>query len=108
MMCGECGHPFRDGEYVVYCSKRGERDKFELLHSLCVQKRHGYIHKCPKCKSEGKLKITYNAYPKGFPDSNWVRDMRTKWVDCDLCEGRGYTKTKKVPVTELVGYRDEV
>lgn len=52
---------------------------------------------CPKCKVIGIQEVTYNAYPSGLPDSGWVYEPKTKTVDCDLCNGEGYTSVKYKP-----------
>lgn len=54
-------------------------------------------HKCPKCDGKGKLQHKYNAYPSGLPDSGWVEEWKYKTVDCDLCNGEGYTVKEYVP-----------
>lgn len=63
-------------------------------------------HECPKCKGDGVLQIRYNAYPNGLPDSGWVEDWKIKTIDCDVCEGHGYTKKEMKPIvkTEVLGY----
>lgn len=63
-------------------------------------------YKCPKCNGEGGEQKRYNAYPSGLPDSGWVEEWKFKYVQCDLCEGHGYTKRELKPVTktEVVGY----
>jgi hypothetical protein len=63
-------------------------------------------YKCPKCEAKGYTTETYDAYPKGFPDSGWATDIRTRKVDCDLCCGHGYTAKEYKPKykTELIGY----
>lgn len=55
------------------------------------------IHKCPKCHGTGKVSIRYNAYPSGLPDSGWVEDWKYKDVECDLCQGEGYTEHEYKP-----------
>ena len=33
-------------------------------------------YKCPKCCGTGSVRIRYNAYPSGLPDSGWVEDWK--------------------------------
>lgn len=54
-------------------------------------------YRCPKCKGTGIQEVTYNAYPSGLPDSGWVYEPKTKTVDCDLCNGEGYTSVEYKP-----------
>jgi hypothetical protein len=54
-------------------------------------------YKCPKCYGEGALRVKYNAYPSGLPDSGWVEDWQYKSVECDLCKGEGYTDKEYRP-----------
>lgn len=49
---------------------------------------------CPKCKGIGIQEVTYNAYPSDFLDSGWVYEPKTKTVECDLCNGEGYTSVE--------------
>ena len=55
------------------------------------------IYKCPKCNGQGFITIEYNGYPSGLPDSGWVYEAAYKDVECDLCEGEGYTAHKYRP-----------
>lgn len=55
------------------------------------------VHKCPKCQGRGYLTERYNAYPSGLPDSDWGQDWRSRNIDCDLCEGEGYTEREYKP-----------
>ena len=59
----------------------------DIKHSLPLPE--GF--ECPKCSGTGTYTETYDAYPKGFPDSGWVSDMKTRLVECDACSGMGYT-----------------
>ena len=63
---------------------------------------------CPKCGGKGSLRVRYNAYPSGFPDSGWVVDWKFKNVECEVCEGHGYTKKqlREVVKTEVLGYKE--
>lgn len=54
-------------------------------------------HRCPKCKGTGTQEVTYNAYPSGLPDSGWVYEPKTETVECDLCNGEGYTSVEYKP-----------
>lgn len=54
-------------------------------------------YECPKCHGEGTQEVTYNAYPSGLPDSGWAYEPKTKTVDCDLCNGEGYTSVEYKP-----------
>lgn len=55
------------------------------------------IYKCPKCQGAGIISVKYNAYPSGLPDSGWVEDWQYKDVECELCQGEGYTDKEYVP-----------
>ena len=55
------------------------------------------IYKCPKCNGQGFITVEYNGYPSGFPDSGWVYEAAYKDVECDLCEGEGYTAHEYKP-----------
>jgi hypothetical protein len=67
---------------------------------------YGKKYRCPKCNTQGGTTEYYNAYPSGLPDSGFVQDMQPKFVECDLCEGHGYTEIEYKPKlkTEVVGY----
>ncbi|WP_291567068.1 MULTISPECIES: hypothetical protein [unclassified Clostridium] len=67
------------------------------LNDLLKKIQKNKIHKCPKCKGEGENIVKYNAYPKGLPDSRWVEDWKYKNVECDLCNGEGYTEKEYKP-----------
>ena len=54
-------------------------------------------YKCPKCNGRGKIKVEYNGYPKGFPDSGFVYEAAFKDIECDLCKGCGYTDKEYRP-----------
>ena len=60
--------------------------------------------KCPKCDGKGEIEVEYNAYPTNLPDSGWVEDMRIKKIECDLCNGEGFTETLKKPKMVQVGW----
>jgi hypothetical protein len=63
-------------------------------------------YKCPKCEAKGYTTETYDAYPRGLPDSGWATDYRTRKIECDLCKGHGYTEREYKPKikTEIIGY----
>lgn len=54
-------------------------------------------YRCPNCNGIGVVRVKYNAYPSGLPDSGWVEDWKYKAVGCDLCNGHGYTVKEYVP-----------
>ena len=60
-----------------------------------IKKEKPYV--CPKCGGTGIQEVTYNTYTSGFPDSGWVYEPKIKTVDCDLCNGEGYTSVKYKP-----------
>lgn len=62
------------------------------------------VYQCPKCKGKGTVRIKYNAYPSGLPDSGFVEDWQYKDIKCDLCEGEGYTEVEYVPKYVQDGY----
>ena len=64
-------------------------------------------HKCPACSGKGTVEYTYNAYPKGLPDSGWVDDFKTAEKECDLCHGLGYTKDKYTAKMEQTGWKKD-
>ncbi|PFT50860.1 MULTISPECIES: hypothetical protein [Bacillus cereus group] len=76
---------------------------FKLSEIIKMQDRP---YECPKCKGEGSLQAKYDAYPKGLPDSGWAQDIKTKIVECEICQGHGYTKKQMRPIvkTEILGY----
>lgn len=57
----------------------------------------GRKYKCPKCNGKGKITVEYNGYPKGLPDSGWVYEAAFKDIECDICEGEGYTREEYKP-----------
>lgn len=66
---------------------------YQIIEQLMAEKPY----ECPKCHGEGTLEEAYNSYPSGFPDSGWVYEPRTETVECDLCNGEGYTSVKYKP-----------
>ena len=67
------------------------------LNQVLKMVQNGRIHKCPKCNGTGIIKIKYNAYPPGLPDSGWVQKWEYKEKECDLCDGEGYTYNEYKP-----------
>lgn len=63
-------------------------------------------HKCPKCDGRGYIIREYNGYPSGLPDSGFVYEPAYDYSVCDVCDGLGWTKTKRKPIveTKIVGY----
>ena len=75
-------------EIMALCDEYGKDTTLgEILSS--IQKRKTY--KCPKCNGTGKITVEYNGYPSGLPDSGWVYEAAYRTVECDLCNGEGYT-----------------
>jgi len=74
------------------------------LKDLLIKIRKDKIYLCPKCNGSGILKIRYNAYPSGLPDSGWVDDWKYKDVECDLCKGEGYNSKEFKPKMEQMGW----
>ena len=66
----------------------------KILIEILEEEQGNKIYKCPKCSGKGLLNVSYNAYPKGLPDSGWVDDIQYKDVCCELCNGEGYTEKK--------------
>ena len=62
------------------------------------------IHKCPKCNGQGFIRVEYNGYPRGLPDSGWVYEAAYKNVECDLCKGEGYTDREYKPKMVQAGW----
>lgn len=69
----------------------------KTLNQILEQELNKTPYKCPKCHGTGKVEIRYNAYPSGMPDSGWVEDWKYKDVECDLCNGKGYTTREYKP-----------
>ncbi|OUO77918.1 hypothetical protein B5F53_11935 [Blautia sp. An249] len=67
------------------------------LGALVKQIQGNKIHKCPKCSGSGKVAVKYDDYPPGLPDSGWAHKWITKYVECDLCHGEGYTEHEYKP-----------
>lgn len=91
--------------------------------SLYYLRLRGLVHKCPKCKTSGKM-----DHPKGKTLSIWVPvDLgdysdcsyngcrgcphcgeKQKFViikvPCDLCDGEGYLKKEPVPIRSVTGW----
>lgn len=63
------------------------------------------IYKCPKCCGKGYISKRYNAYPSGLPDSGWVEDWKWEDIECDLCNGDGYTEHEYKPKMKQVGWK---
>lgn len=58
-----------------------------------LKKRQGNkIYECPKCNGRGVITIEYNIYPDNLPDSGWVYEPGYKDIECNLCDGEGYTE----------------
>lgn len=76
------------------------------LQELLWKVQGNYIYEYPKCEGEGQIMHTYNKYPPGLPDSGFVYEKGIKYVDCELCNSRGFTNRQYKPKykTELVGY----
>lgn len=91
-------------EVVNLCSVYGRNT---TLGELCRIIQEGRIYKCPKCDGAGKLTMKYNAYPSGLPDSGFVYEEGIKTIDCDLCNGEGYTSIKYIPKMVQDGFIPE-
>lgn len=65
------------------------------------------IYKCPKCDGRGYIKIEYNGYPRGLPDSGFVYEAAYKDNKCDLCNGIGYTSKKMQPRMIMDGWTED-
>lgn len=76
------------------------------IEEIISKEKGSCIYECPKCKGEGTIRTTYNAYPTGLPDSGFVYQEGVKYVDCDLCNCKGYTSHEYKPKikTEIIGY----
>ena len=61
------------------------------------QSQGQYKYKCPKCNGRGYNKCMYNGYPDRLPDSGYVFEEAYKDVECDVCNGIGYTKEEMIP-----------
>lgn len=65
------------------------------------------IYKCPKCNGAGKIETFDTAkdhsMDMGFiPPKGWKRP--TKIVECDLCDGEGYTAHEYKPKMQQIGW----
>ena len=101
----------------------------DFFHASCIKpaerERTGYKHRCPKCKTTGladhptQTNTVYESLGGATPDCAWVGckgcgECRTGTrrvtvplkVKCDLCDGRGYTRTlaKVQTKTVVTGY----
>ena len=101
----------------------------DFFHASCIKpaerERTGYKHRCPKCKTTGKAnhdtQTSWEYVPSGpdGPSCAWdgcrgchgcrTGTSRTRvpvHVKCNLCDGRGYTKTpaKVQTKTVVMGY----
>ena len=76
-ICFECGKVI-NGEAFIFNGN--------LYHKKCYEKyknrMNGRGFMCPKCKGSGVLRVKYNAYPSGLPDSGWVEDWKYKKKTC--------------------------
>ena len=67
------------------------------LGQLLVKIQGKKIYECPKCRGKGYVTVEYNGYPTGLPDSGFVYSAAYKDVECDLCNGEGYTDHEMKP-----------
>jgi len=67
------------------------------LGQVLIKVQGNKIYKCPKCEGKGFITIKYNSYPKGLPDSGWVYEPAYRDVECNLCNGEGYTDHEYKP-----------
>ena len=64
-------------------------------------------YKCPKCAGRGYVKVEYNGYPSGLPDSGFVYEAAYRDEKCNLCNGTGWTKVKMKPKLVQDGWEEE-
>ena len=64
--------------------------------------------RCPKCNGRGYIKVEYNSYPPGFPDSGFVYEAAYKDVECDLCKAFGYTEKQMKPKMVQDGWEEDL
>jgi DNA-directed RNA polymerase subunit RPC12/RpoP len=62
--------------------------------------------RCPKCKGRGFIKVKYNCYPSGLPDSGFVYESAYKDIECDLCKAFGYTNKQMKPKMVQDGWEE--
>ncbi len=122
--CRNCDYQFKTGENATIVDNG-------IVHSYCYDtwknKAAGYKYTCVKCKGLKKQKHATQTYKKEVPlepgespecawnDCRGCGGCRTRtkvievpsMVDCDLCNGRGYTKEEYEPILEpkIVGYK---
>jgi hypothetical protein len=94
-------------EYVPKCSTLYKLSLFidkyganATLKDVFEQHQGPYKYKCPKCNGRGYIKRMYNGYDGELPDSrgfNFVFEEAYKDVECDVCNGIGYTREEMVP-----------
>ena len=103
-----------------------------IIHKRCEPefRRHqmGYFHDCPHCRTRGEVNdpsgrktkdiraLGENETPacafNGCWGCRWC-SSRTKEIEvpaqvqCPLCEGVGYLRTKPKPITGVIGYELE-
>lgn len=75
-------------EIVALCNQYGENTTLVEIRQS-IQGERKYL--CPKCNGTGNIIIEYNDYPPGLPDSGFVYRAAYRNVECDLCDGEGYT-----------------
>lgn len=61
--------------------------------------------KCLKCAGTGTNTIQRNMYPSGLPDSGWVDDFKPVQIQCDVCNGKGFTECELEPIYQIIGYQ---
>jgi DnaJ-class molecular chaperone len=72
-----------------------------MLSQYAKLLRDGCEHLCPKCNGDGSITETYDVV-----DSWGSYYKKTSTTECSVCNGVGYTKERKIPVTKIVGYED--
>lgn len=77
------------------------------LSELIEKLKGSNVHECPKCNGRGYVKVEYNGYPSGLPDSGFVHEAAYKDVECDVCKGIGYTAYKMHPRMIQDGWEED-
>ena len=82
-------------------SKYGENTSLLNIYNRLKVERP---YKCPKCKGTGDMNICVDPGHLNIDERHKLPVFKS--ISCDLCDGWGYTKTEKKPITKtrVIGY----